>query len=191
MPNIKTYLTCLLALFMTCSFAEAQNCNTLQSTINENFDSTPNGTRPACWNGFYTPVTSQTANYCQAGEYYIKRTNSGANTPEHFMVVMPRNTVKGPLKFQLKKYPNGGSLSLEVGTLSNPNDATTFTNFQTVSSMTSGGTNMTVDFSSYNGTNTYIAFRAYLLPNEGFSFDNIQFSGPPPVIQPVKSVKGF
>lgn len=174
---------------MLVSIAGAQNCNTLNSSINENFDSTPNGTRPACWNGFYTQVQSQTANYCQAGEYWIQRINAGANTPEHFMVVLPRNTVKGPLNFQLKKYPNGGSLSLEVGTLSNPNDPNSFTNFQTVSSITSSPTQMTVDFSSYNGTSTYIAFRAYLLPGEGFSFDNVVFSGPPPVLTPANPGK--
>jgi hypothetical protein len=188
---MKTYLSFFFALLMACTFAEAQNCNTLQSSINENFNSTANGTRPPCWSGFYTQVQSQTANYVQAGEYWIQRTNTGAAIPEHFMVVMPRNTVKGPLQFQLKKYPNGGSLSLEVGTLSNKLDATTFTNFQTVSTITSSPTNMTVDFSSYNGADTYIAFRAYLLPGEGFSFDNIVFSGPPPVLQPAKSVKGF
>jgi hypothetical protein len=189
MKHLK--ITTLLAALLCLSASLQAQCNGLKSTINENFNAVANGQRPACWTGFYTHVTSVTANYCQAGEYRIQRINQGAAIPEHFMVVLPMCTMKGPLSFDLRKYPNSGYLALEVGSLSNPSDPMTFTVQQVINYNSSTPLRHTVDFTNYAGTNKYIALRAYLLPGQGFGFDNLTWSGPLPIITPAMSPKGM
>ncbi len=184
-------ITLLFASLLLAGIGLQAQCSGLVSTINENFDAIAYGQRPTCWTGFYTAVPSVTANYCYNGEYWIQRVNQGAATPEHFMIVLRQCTMKGPLSFDLRKLPNGGSLALEVGSLSNPNDPLTFTQRQVINYNSSIAHRYTVDFTSYAGTNQYIALRAYLLPGQGFAFDNLTWSGPPAVINPVLPPKGF
>ena len=97
-----------------------------------------------------------------------------------FIAILPKSTVKGPLTFDLRKMNNfaGTNTDLEVGTMSNPNDHNTFSPFQVVSHNSTTVVSKTVDFSSYTGSNQYIAFRCYLQPNDGFVIDNVSWSGP-------------
>jgi hypothetical protein len=185
MKYIKKYPLLLLFTLMAAMEMQAQ-CNNLVSNINENFDAIAYGQRPACWTGFYTAVPSVTANYVYNGEYWMQRINQGAAIPEHFMVVLRQSTVKGPLSFDLRKLPNSGNLGLEVGTMSNPNDPLTFANFQTINYGSSAPLRFTVDFTTYAGTNKYIAFRCHLLPGQGFAIDNLTWSGPLSVVLPPK-----
>ena len=187
----KVKFTTLLLLFLLAAAGLQAQCNGARSTINENFNAIAYGQRPTCWNGFYTHVTSVTANYCYDGEYWIQRINQGAAIPQHFMIVLPMCTMKGPLSFDLRKLPNAGNLALEVGSLSNPNDPLTFTVKQTITYNSSTALRHTVDFTNYAGTNKYIALRAYLLPGQGFAFDNLTWSGPPAVVTPAMQPKGF
>jgi hypothetical protein len=181
----------LLAALLCISANLHAQCNGAVSTINENFNAIAYGQRPACWNGFYAAVPSVTANYCYNGEYWIQRINQGATLPELFMIVLPQSTMKGPLSFDLRKLPNSGNLTLEVGSLSDPNDPRTFTLTRALSYGSSTAQRFTVDFTNYSGTDKYIAMRAYLLPSQGFAFDNLTWSGPPAVITPVLPPKGF
>ena len=180
----------LLLLLFAAAGLQAQ-CNGPVSSINENFNAIGYGQRPSCWNGFYNAVPSYTANYCYNGEYWIQRTNSGTTLAEHFMIVLPQSTMKGPLSFDLRKLPNSGNLTLEVGSLSDPNDLRTFTLMRALSYGSSTAQRFTVDFTTYNGTDKYIALRAYLLPSQGFAFDNLTWSGPLPVVTPALPPKGF
>lgn len=175
-----------MVLLLTGSVLQAQ-CNFQVSTINEDFDAIPDGQRPACWYAHNTSIPGGSGNFVHLGEYWMWKYAAAAQT-EMFMVVMRNSTVKGPLNFDLKKYPSGGYLTFEVGTVSNPNDPNTFTNFQSISHNSDVPLPCLVDFSSYAGTNKYIAFRCYIANNQGFSFDNVTFTGPPTSIMPERSV---
>jgi hypothetical protein len=187
MKHLKSFS--LLVLLLLAGLGLRAQCNGVVSTITENFNAIAYGQRPACWNGFYT-AGPWTSNYVYNGEYRIQRINQGAAIPEHFMVVLPQSTVKGPLSFDLKKFPNSGNLALEVGTLSNPADPLTFTNFQTINYGSSNALRFTVDFTNYAGTDKYIAFRAHFLPGQGFGFDNLTWTGPLATVPSVLPPKG-
>jgi hypothetical protein len=189
MKHLK--ITSLIALLLLAGIGLQAQCNGPVSTISENFNAIAYGQRPTCWTGFYAAVTSVTANYCYNGEYWIQRINQGATTADLFMIVLPQSTMKGPLSFDLRKLPNSGNLTLEVGSLSDPNDPRTFTLTRALSYGSSTAQRFTVDFTSYSGTDKYIALRAYLLPSQGFAFDNLTWSGPLPILTPVLAPKGF
>lgn len=172
----------MAAMIMLGMGVKAQ-CNSQVSTINENFNNVADYQLPNCWKAHYVEIPNETGNYVLSGEYRIQRFNGGTVNHMGFVAVMPQSTVKGPVSFDLRKYPNGAptnQLTLELGTMSNPNDPLTFTPFQSVQYFSSTPHRFTVDFSAYSGTNKYIAFRCALLPGEGFGIDNLTFSGPLP-----------
>jgi hypothetical protein len=178
-------------LFAVCTIGGGNQllgqCNVPTSTINENFDAILDTRRPPCWTAHNTNTANGSGNFVHLHEYWMWK-YAPAGPAEMFMVVLPYSTVKGPVSFDLKKYPNGGYLDFEVGTLSNPNDPNTFSLFQTIPHNSDVALPCTVNFANYTGSNGYIAFRCYIAPNQGFSFDNLTFTGPSSSIKPVKTV---
>jgi hypothetical protein len=187
--NTKTILSLVLGLGMTFSLSKGQSCTVQASSITQDFTGMSHGSRPVCWVAHHPIIAGETFSGVYNGdlEYHIHWSNMGGATggvPQSFIVAMQRCTVKGPLSFRLKQYPNAATLPFEVGTMSDPNNPTTFTSFQTINHYSSTGANFTVDLTGYVGTHEYIAFRAHLTRGSGFSFDNIVWSGPPPIVTP-------
>jgi hypothetical protein len=195
--NIKKFTSFAFGLGMAFSFVSAQNCSVLSESINQDFTGMTHGTRPACWVSHHHPTISGTFSGVYNGDqrYYLEWHNGGypQNSAQvrPFVLAMQRCTMRGPLSFSVWQLFNAPSRSLEVGTMSDPNNPATFTPFQTINHFSGTPATYTVDFTGYIGTDKYIAFRSFMSNGNGFSIDNIVWSGPPAVVTPVMPPKGF
>ena len=190
--KIKTFAGLVIGLGMALSTVQAQNCSVLSESINQDFTGMAYGARPACWVTHYYPNTPETFSGAYPGDqrYYLEWHNGGApanvEPVRPFILALQRCTMRGPLSFSVWQLFNAPSRSLEVGTMSNPNNPATFTPYQIINHFSGTPATYTVDFTGYVGTDQYIAFRAFLSNGNGFSFDNIIWSGPPAVVMPPK-----
>jgi len=155
------------------TFGDATGCPEISFTtcpgltnFSENFDSlTVDGSLPSCWNR----IISGAATYATVGmktdgfspPNCISMSNSNSQSTAKIMLVTPYltnlNTGTHRIKFMARNVGNVNQ-DIEVGTLSNPNDASTFTALQTIDL---GNTyqEYAVSFAGYSGTNKYIAIR--------------------------------
>ena len=130
----------------------------------ENFDTygTASNTLPACWNKITTystyPYLSTTNHSAPASLYFYATTGSyNIAVASPIDVSIPINTLMAT--FQMRK----GSVTsnLIVGVMTDPTNATTFDSITTVSpSAITIWEEFEVNFSSYTGTGTYIAFKS-------------------------------
>ncbi len=92
------------------------------------------------------------------------------------------------ISFYLNRY--NGSSDLVVGTLSDPNDPTTFVNYDTITSIEMGPSytwrEHVVDFKNYTGSNTYIGFKYDHVNRTGLSLflDNLTYEEKPTCFAP-------
>lgn len=150
---------------ITLTESTSNTCGITQLPYENDFEE-ETGAEPACWQlanrdqyyaDTYMPKIAHSSSYA----------NSGSNTlllDGRCIYVMPELKVENvnvtdlQLDFYVKQY--SAASQLEVGVLSDLNDANTFVSVATVSN---GGSSTqqrhTVDFSSYQGTGKYIAFR--------------------------------
>jgi hypothetical protein len=196
--KIKKILLLLLSLTLVGAAAQAQNCAIRLASINENFSTTPNYAVPTCWTRHSPTVPGTLLNGVSIAhqKYYLywMDTNGTPNqlAPQSFFLVMQRCTMLGPLSFKLARL-NGvvWQWPLEVGTMSDPNNPSTFVPIQAYYPTSSTEVTYTMDLSSYAGTNEYIAFRSFVSEGITFTIDDITFSGPPAInattIMPVKN----
>ena len=196
--KFKKFTSLAFGLGMAFSSVIAQNCSVLSESINQNFSNLAHGTRPPCWVAHTPNIPNYTFNGVSINQsnYHIQF-NSAGYPPNNaqvqtFIVAMQRCTMRGPLSFQLTwAGALGVARPFQVGTMSDPNNPATFVPVETFSLTDFFTHNLTVDFTSYVGTNNYIAFRTYLSNNNGYIIDNIVWSGPPAVVTPVMPPKGF
>lgn len=197
--KFKKFTTLMLGLGMAASFAHAQSCSVLSESINQNFSGMAHGTRPPCWvahnidipNYTFSGVNVNQGNYCIqyfGGVYPVNHAQVRT-----FVVAMQRCTMRGPLSFTLtwNGYISGVLRPFQVGTMSDPNNPATFVPIETFTTGDFTPMNITVDLTSYVGTNQYIAFRTYLSNHNGWTIDNVTWSGPPAVLTPVLPPLGF
>ncbi|MDF0718896.1 fibronectin type III domain-containing protein [Kaistella sp. PBT33-4] len=144
-------------------------CNSFTVPYSENFDSTPVGTTtnnnaPNCWK-YLEPAgwpgygyVYSTANFSAPNSYYIYSTNTTGGG----MLVSPptSNLMNGLNRVRFMASAGGANYFMEVGTLSDPNDPSTFTAIG--SPINLGPTSSAWDeYAVYipAGTNQYLAFR--------------------------------
>lgn len=167
-----------LLLITLISFSELfAQCSVAVSSVNENFDASTS--IPTCW----TTHTSGSgggnisilahASYSMSGINSLRMGHAGGNTADILYAVMPKVTnAQGLLYFYAR---TDGGIQLEVGTMSDPNNKNTFSLFQTISH----GSNyqlFSVDFSTYTGSNQYIAFKYNMPGGKWTVLDNILYT---------------
>lgn len=138
------------------------------SSINENFDGVATYTLPNCWSAI---IDNGASNSSIISTYAFSTPNSGANhlrlynagSPDtsNLILVSPPMSNLGDGTHRLRFYAkNSGSTAqdLEVGTVTNSTDGTTFTSLQSVD-INGTYTEYTVNFDGYSGSNQFIAIR--------------------------------
>ena len=147
-------------------FAFTTACGTY-SALSENFDSlTASGSIPSCWSrvlsgaslsSFATVGTTTTNN---SAPNSIAFYNSSSTATDNMMLVSPvmTNLSAGTHRLRFFARNDNATQDLQIGTMSNPADASTFTVLQTVD-INSGWSEYSVSFAAYTGTNTHFAFR--------------------------------
>lgn len=155
------------------AFGQATGCMEISFTtcdeigdFSENFDTlTATGQLTSCWTAIrsngaspFSSVNSDTTN--NSAPYSIALYNSDSPATSNIMLVTPyiNNLSNGTNRLRFFARNSTATQDIQVGTMSNPADASTFTVLQTVDVNTTFA-EFFVDFSSYAGTDTYIAFR--------------------------------
>lgn len=171
-------------------------CNPFTVPYSENFDTTSvgsssNNNAPTCWKylepsgwGGYGYVSSSTGQFSSAPNgYYIYSSDAAGGG----MLVSPptSNLMNGLNRVRFKANAGGANYNVQVGTLSNPNDPTTFTSLATIAL---GATNVWGDYTVYipTGTDQYFAFKHPGQTGTGTSvrFDDIFFEVTPTCVEP-------
>lgn len=136
--------------YMKCEFTELP--------YYENFDTVILYDIPTCWNlavvGYDYYVG--TNNY-----YYYSPPNSLLIYQDYTVIMLslpPINTPIHNLTLKFKGFIDYGSNTLQIGTLSDPNNVNSFTTFQTVN-LTNTFEEYTIDFSGYTGAHNYIGIK--------------------------------
>lgn len=134
------------------------------TTLNENFDAVTTPALPACWDKFLrgaadATVTTSTGSVNSAPNGVFLSNNSASATADIMLVSPPLSNV-GAGTHRLKFWARNGTATqdIEVGTLDNKSATATFTLVQAVDINGTYAEYM-VDFTSYAGTDQYIAIR--------------------------------
>lgn len=134
--------------------------------FSENFDALgATNLIPACWsrvlsNGVSTFATVGTSTTNNSAPYSIALYNSDSPATSNIMLVTPyiNNIDAGTNRLKFFARNSTASQDIQVGTMSNPADASTFTVLQTVDLSTTFQ-EYSVSFAGYSGTDQYIALR--------------------------------
>ncbi|MBL7905601.1 MAG: choice-of-anchor J domain-containing protein [Bacteroidales bacterium] len=138
------------------------------SAINENFDAVTTPALPQCWSKYTAPafsfqtvttITTSPNSAPNSVSLYSSGATAAIDAP---MLISPAISNLSAGTNRLRFYAKGAStnLSVIVGTMSDPLDASTFTALETVTGLnTSTWTEVIVDFSTYSGSDQYIAFK--------------------------------
>lgn len=172
--NSTTYYYTINTLVGTLSSASCTvrnfttTCNpTTTLPVTENFDTTPTGSTtstnaPACWR-YAEPASWAGSGYVATTQPVSTPNNyhivTGTATTGGGMLVSPQITplMNGLNRVRLMAAAGGSGYTMEVGTLSNPSDVSTFTVIGSPISLTTTMTQYTVSIPS--GANEYLAFR--------------------------------
>lgn len=143
------------------SFATA--CTSI-SNLNENFDSLTTPNLPNCWttileNASTSSYIKTTTNNVNSSPNGLQFYSSYDAASDNLLVVLPImsniSSSSHRLKFSAR---NTGGTDIMVGTITNPNDASTFTSIETIELSTTH-TEYVINFSNYSGTDNYIAIK--------------------------------
>jgi hypothetical protein len=196
--NTKMILRLLLSLCLMVTAAQAQNCGVLLETINENFNAIPHNSLPACWTRHTPTVPGNVFNGVAINslsyQFHWQDTQAPADqlAPKHFVLVMQRSTMKGPVTFKASRQLSSvWQWPVEVGTMSDPNNPSTFEPLYAFYPTSTIPTTYTANLTNYTGTNQFIAFRTFMSEGHTFTIDDITWSGPPAVLSPALTPKGF
>ncbi|NHN25399.1 hypothetical protein FIA58_006900, partial [Flavobacterium jejuense] len=135
-------------------------------SFNENFDGVTTPALPTCWsklidNGAstYATVTTSTSadNTAPNG---VTLYNSDSPSTANIMLISPLLSNLSDGTHQLRFFARAGTASqdIEVGTITNPTDGSTFTSLTTVDLSTTH-TEYIVTFNTYSGLDSYVAVR--------------------------------
>jgi photosystem II stability/assembly factor-like uncharacterized protein len=136
----------------------------------ENFDAYAHGSDPDCWSKL---LDNADVNVYEEAAFAHSDPNSMLfylNDPSSIYLITPRIDEDLSLlrvEFYARYYTK--SLVLEVGTMTDPSNSSTYTHVQDVNISSSINEMYTVDFDSYSGSDHYIAFR---LRSDYNIFDN-------------------
>lgn len=122
-------------------------CAPLSANFLENFDSYSNGDFPFCWNKNVTSTGSPTVQVSTFASYAVSGSgsilmNTGNDANANILLILPQNTIANDgahrLEFYARKSNANTAASIIVGSMSDPLDATTFSEITEVP-ITSGG----------------------------------------------------
>lgn len=157
------------------------------STFSEGFETTPYGDLPGCWSRVlagptlaqYAAVRTVTGDSAFGNNAVEIHANSSAPT-DFVMLVSPYldNLSAGThrLKFYVLSY--GSSTPFEIGTMNGNTSEAIYTTFETFT-LGNGYNELMVDFTSYSGTDTYIAFRNIAGNYNSVFIDNVRWEVSP------------
>ena len=162
--------------------------------FNENFDSVSTPDLPSCWSSIVIEnatgtdpavTTSTSADNSAPNGARLYNGSGSLTTPNDVILISPVLSNLQAQTHRLKFFADGSPAGdVEVGTITNPNDPATFTLFQTIA-ITTTHTEYVIDFNSYTGTDSYIAFRH---PNtttfDSIYLDDIVWEAIPSCIKP-------
>lgn len=155
----------------------------------ENLDAlTGTGQIPSCWskilsNGVTAFATVGTSGTNNSAPYSIELYNSGSPAAANMMLVTPyiNNIDAGTNRLKFFARNSTATQDIEVGTMSDPADASTFTVLQTVD-INGTFAEYSVSFAGYTGTDKYIAFRRLSTATYTYVYiDNIVWEAIPAV----------
>lgn len=135
------------------------------ATLQENFDTTLEGSLPTCWTSIVEGAAGFSGVYIygyggHSGSNSMQLNNGNSNSDARIMLVSPKLSTlpTGTHRLKFFSYGNAVPLLVEVGTINNPNNSGYFTTYETIT-LTGSYQEYTVDFSGYLGTDTFIAFK--------------------------------
>ena len=141
-------------------------CDAYTATFSENFDGVTTPDLPACWNSLintpsttYSSVTSSTTQSSSA-DNSIKLYNSSATSSENILLITPNfsDLTSQSNRIKFKAHMDGSGL--EIGTMTDLTDESTYTSYQTIAENAGVWTEYTIDFDgNYTDNNNYIVFR--------------------------------
>ena len=138
------------------------------TSFNENFDSVSTPILPDCWSSIVSGVTSSFASVTTSTSADSSVPNgvslyNSSSLSGDIMLVSPSvsNLSAGTHRLKVKVRSTHEAQDLEIGTLSDPTDSSTFAVLETLDT-NSTFSEFIVDFSTYTGTDMYIGFRRLL-----------------------------
>ena len=149
-----------------------------------------------CWKSAFsgttsTPTVATSTTTPNTGTYSVAMYQSGTTTG-NVLLVSPNVSNLAAQTHRLKFYAKGsGTLNttIEVGTMTNPNDATTFVSFQVVTGVTTAWQQFSVPFNTYTGAGTNIAFRHTLQSTFTYTYiDDVSWEVIPTCFEPMAVV---
>ena len=135
-------------------------CDFFTAPVSENFD--VGLELPVCWTSIIQTGDGWTINGIQnfnahspSNCYHME---NGWDQNSNLILALPPFSTLSDKKVKFFAYNNTDSFDLEVGTMSNPSDASTFVPFAYITTTTSYQ-EYEVSFNTYNGSNDYIALK--------------------------------
>jgi len=160
------------------------------SDFSENFDSVTTPNLPNCWSSildvsstFASVTTSTSADSSSPNGVTLYNSSS---TSGDIILVSPElsNLAGGTHRLKLDAKNSSSTQDLEIGTLSDPTDGSTFTLIGTVDLSTTF-LEYIIDFSTYSGNDNYIGFRRILSSTYTYVYlDNIVWEEIPSCFEP-------
>ncbi|MEZ5081988.1 MAG: choice-of-anchor J domain-containing protein [Bacteroidales bacterium] len=166
-------------------------CELANVPVIEDFDLMDPPELPLCWSGLvestsiWADVITVNYNfYTEPNSVYLTNSDDGTATT---LFISPQ--LNEPVNsLWVNFFSLGYSPQVIVGTMSDPLVAATFTEFTTVD-LTNDFQEFEIDFSTYSGTDQYIAFKAvYQFSYQGVFIDNIIIDHPPTCPKPTDAL---
>jgi hypothetical protein len=168
-------------------------CGIFTAPYSQNFDTTATGSStnnnaPSCWSYLETAsfagygYVSSSSSSSAPNSYYLY--NASASTGSH-MLVSPQTTAlsDGTKRVRFSARSTSAGYSVQIGTLTNPADAGTFTAIGSPTALTTTFTSYTVNIPA--GTDVYLAFKHGMGGTfRGIYVDNITVENIPTCVEP-------
>jgi hypothetical protein len=160
------------------------------SDFSENFDSVTTPNLPNCWSS----ILDVSSSYASVGTSTAADSSSpngvslynSSSTSGDIILVSPElsNLAGGTHRLKLDASNSSSTQDLEIGTLSDPTDGSTFTLIETVD-LSATFLEYIIDFSTYSGNDNYIGFRRILSSTyTNVYLDNIVWEEIPSCVEP-------
>ncbi|NSW46129.1 MAG: fibronectin type III domain-containing protein [Bacteroidales bacterium] len=169
-------------------------CGAVTAIYTQNFDGVTTPALPNCWTSIVmssggtpnvqtTTTTPSTAPNCAQ---LFNSTASGSTT--HILLISPQfsdlPTHTTQITFKARMAGSGTGV-LYVGTMTDPGNPGTFSNYQTIMTLTTDWQEFTVAFNNYNGSNQFIAFKHGLgMTNQYIYIDDVSYEPIPTCPKP-------
>jgi hypothetical protein len=148
----KTIRTASCAAIATIPWSDSFDTYTTGSTI-----------FPTCWSNKSTsssyPYISSTYNSAPGSMYFYASSGYNLALTPSISSIIPVNTLRANFKLKM----SSSSYKMSVGIMSDPNDLSTFYEMANISTSSTAWNDYEVNFSTYTGQGTYIAFKVYYL----------------------------